>query len=367
MNCDELENLIRQLDSSVNGAFNNLNNQLVNLENALKIDINEVKDYVTVDINSTVEGDFECAFPTDNEGNIIPDYAQATTVAKNYSGIGLQGLHEALKIISDNIAAIYIQTCKAIDPIHKLNYADFYKHCLSNPIERADFADDATGQAAYEAAIKADLETQLADSKYGYLLNGIKDNLLLEAPANWINPILSDFSLIQSRINNNILCNLKDSESADVVSIVASDRFVTQISDKVLILHFVSLDNYPKRARNSSYRPTQIPAPKETYDWATDFENLRWEQGNQFAELRFQELYVPVSGWFKDKAAANSYFDAVLTLTTATEDNRIMPEHSNPKTNIPERTTRPYRAFIESVNAQGQAICHVKYTPFNNL
>ncbi len=155
------------------------------------------------------------------------------------------------------------------------------------------------------------------------------------------------------------------SESADVVSLVASDRFINQISGKVLVLHFVTFDNYPKRKRNSSYREVQIPAPKETFTWETDFDSLRWYQGNQYAELRFQENYVPVSGWFKDEASANSYFDAVLTLTTATEDNRIIPKHSNPKTAIPERETRPYRAFIESVNSQGQAVCEVKYTPPN--
>ncbi len=177
--------------------------------------------------------------------------------------------------------------------------------------------------------------------------------------------MLADFSLIQSKINNKKLCGLKidDVEFPDVVSIVASDKVIPRASGKFLVLHFVTFDNYPKRQRNSTYWQVQIPAAKEGYDWVEDFEPLRFNRGNRYAEMRFDEFKNPVSGFFKDKNAADSYFNAVLDLTTATEKNRVYAEHKTPQTNVVEQITRPYRAFIESVNDAGQAICHVKYVP----
>ena len=129
------------------------------------------------------------------------------------------------------------------------------------------------------------------------------------------------------------------------------------------MLHFVTLDNYPVRQKNSSYRAIQIPAPLEEYDWVDHFEQLRWEQGNQFALLELTGYKTTVSGWFKDKDEANRYFDEVLALTTATEENRILTEHSSPKVDIPQRITRPYRAFITRVDSNGRAECLAKYQP----
>ena len=156
-------------------------------------------------------------------------------------------------------------------------------------------------------------------------------------------------------------------EPQDVVSIVASDRDARYIKSQVLILHFVTLDNYPKRAKNSAYRQVQIPAPKESYDWLEDFDSLRWYQGNLYAELHFQENYVPVSGFFENETRANQYFDAVLTLTTATQKDRVIYKHYSPNTNILVRETRPYRAFIKSVNELRQAVCHATYRPPINV
>ena len=250
MNCDELEQLIINLE-------NNLTNQLTNIANA-----------VVIDINGEIDSEFECVEEPDNQNpGQVNKVAQFQPV--EYAGLGLVGLHQFLTIANTNLTSIYEGICV-------------------------------------------------------------------------------------------------ENEPTEVVSLVAADRFVTQASGKILVLHFVTFDNYPKRSRDSSYRQVQIPSPKETFIWEEDFENLRWWQGNQYAELRFNENYVPVSGWFKDEEQANAYFDAVLELTTATESNRVIPKHSNPKTSIPEQETRPYRAFIESINAEGRAVCEVKYTPPSN-
>ena len=147
----------------------------------------------------------------------------------------------------------------------------------------------------------------------------------------------------------------------DVVAIVASEKSIHLVKDKVLILHFVTLDNYPQRQPNSSYRAVQIPAPLLEYSWETHFESLRWTQGNQYAQMKLEGWKTTVSGWFASEEEANSYFDAVLGLTTAVEENRIISTHSSPKVNIPTRVTRPYRAFITEVDETGKAICLNKY------
>jgi hypothetical protein len=165
---------------------------------------------------------------------------------------------------------------------------------------------------------------------------------------------------------NLTLCQSNDEQ--DVVAIVASERDLTRIQGKQLILHFVTLDNYPTRASNSNYRPIQIPSPRDEYDWEQDFEDLRWQQGNCYCELQLktsQNILVKpsVSGFFENKNKADEFFDRVLELTTLSEANRKYHEFDVPKRNIPTRETRPYRAFITSVNDEGKAICETKYLP----
>ncbi|MEO0934208.1 MAG: hypothetical protein AAFY21_10785, partial [Cyanobacteria bacterium J06641_2] len=137
-----------------------------------------------------------------------------------------------------------------------------------------------------------------------------------------------------------------------------------------LIIHFVTLDNYPKRKSNSSYRPVQIPSPIdiETLDWETHFENLRWEQGNLFCELELQDsegqkVRPPVSGYFKNESSAFAYFDQVLLLTTLSEYNRKSHSQTNPKRLITEKTTRPYAAFVTYIDESGKAETEKKFKP----
>ena len=158
-------------------------------------------------------------------------------------------------------------------------------------------------------------------------------------------------------------CQSIEQTQNDVVAIVASEKFIHLVKDKVLILHFVTLDNYPTRQANSSYRAVQIPAPLTEYSWETHFQGLRWTQGNQYARMQLEGWKTTVSGWFSSEEEANSYFDTVLGLTTAVEENRIISTHSSPKVNIPNRITRPYRAFIAQVDETGKAICLNKYQP----
>ncbi len=366
----KIEDCCEQLLDAINSLEINLINEINDTETIIVNDVSEVKDAVCIDITGSINGDYTCQFYEDKDGNIIPYYAYSNGKVQSYNNQGFAGIHELLRLLSINLDIIHNDVCKAVDPLQKITLEDMYNFCDNSGIKREDFSDDESGEKAYNQALNAYFLALQKDSKYGHLIPDAEDVNkpatlidLIEAPTNWTNYILTDFALIQSRINRNIICNIEIPENPDVVTIVASEKDVHRVKTKSLVLHFVTLDAYPKRRADQGYRPTQIPAAKESYDWIADFEDLRWTQGNQYAELRFVEPYTPVSGWFADADAANAYFDQVLTLTTATEDNRVIPTHSNPKTDYPVRDTRPYRAFIVSVNEKREKLCHAKYVP----
>ena len=287
-----------------------------------------------------------------------------------YSGVGIAGLHEKLKAIATNLTSIHSDVCKAVDPISSISVNDVYRFCEANiDVNRDDYFNELGNEKfinateKYEAAITEGLNALLAETKYGDMIQGAINGKLIEAPNNWIAPILSDLALIQGKINNEAICNIKIPKDSEVVSILVNDRIAPVSKDKYLVLHFVTEDNYPKRVRNSNYWEITIPAAKDSYTWDSDFKDLRFYRGNQYAELKFNEFKNRVSGFFLDKDAADAYFDKVLKLTTATEKNRGYPKHKYPQTNVVQRITRPYRAFLESTNNAGEAICHIKYVP----
>lgn len=370
MNCDELENKFDDCCGQIIGALNNLSNELANVANGINTEVNKVNtevnkvyDQVTIDISGNVNSGYTCKFPVNDDDSPIATYAGSTSTEIALSGQGLTGIQQYLSIISSNLDVIHADVCKAVDPIFTITVQDLFKHCLSLDIKREDYAEGTQGDLEYQAAQEAYLSSLLTQSKYANLIGAATNDSLITAPSNWTNQILTDFGLIQGRINNTALCAIEPSEQGDVVSIVASDKVIARASGKFLVLHFVELTNYPKRSSSSSYWQAQIPAAQESYTWTNDFEALRWQRGNLYAELVFNEFNNPVSGWFESENAANSYFDAVLNLTTATEKNRKFHTHSNPQTAVQTRSTRPYRAFITSVNATGEAVCHVKYLP----
>ncbi len=360
MNCDELKNLIIS-------SFNNLDNQLANLENAIQHEVKEVYDQVTIDITGDANSDYQCQFTTDEENaEIIPGYAQSIVVQKNYTGKGLQGIHENLKLINTNLDALHQDVCKAVEPLSSISKKDLYEICASDVdehVKREDFDKDQSGESKYQAAKQAYLDSLLANTKYGSLITNPNSKIFMAAPNNFITKLLADFSLIQGKINNQMLCNLTKFDESNTVSIVASPKYLTNVEGKVLILHFVTLENYPKRSRGSNYRPIQIPGALAEYDWDIHFKDLRWIQGNRYAELSLKGYKAKVSGWFESENQANLFFDAILNLTIAEEENRNIPKHKYPRTDITFQVTRPYRAFIESINEMGQAVCHLKYIP----
>lgn len=362
---------------SVNNSLNELNNtvQRENNENQARIDgltfqldlrvgeINDLVNRVLNELNQSINNNFvvgNCQEVTteDNE-SVAWGEMTYTTVDTAVSGSGISGIAQLIKVINSQISALHQDLCHAIPPNFNLKNVTPLT-CLEQ------------GEAPLTT------ENFLAtDTDFNYLLTefqGEEDNApqpnTVTLRKNLYHYLAYKLYLLQEQQINLFQLTCNSDLSTDVVSIIANDKVVNRVSSTQLILHFVTLDNYPKRARNSSYRPVQIPGAKKPttenplpYDWIRDFEDFYWIQGNQYAELRFEENYAPVSGWFENAVAANVYFDKVLTLTTATEANRVIPVHSNPKTDIPVRTTRPYRAFICELNSQGQNQCLTKYQP----
>ncbi len=152
-----------------------------------------------------------------------------------------------------------------------------------------------------------------------------------------------------------------------VVGLIAAEKELLAITGNQLVLHFVTEDNYPKRTAGSNYRPVQVYPPKLEYDWATHFEDLRWESGNQYAALKLVGWKNAISGWFASPEAANSYFNYLIEniLDENVEvDDIVIPDHSNPKTNVAVQMWRPYRAFLMSEPSNNNTTtCLQKYYP----
>ncbi|MEM6613296.1 MAG: hypothetical protein AAF652_13770 [Cyanobacteria bacterium P01_C01_bin.72] len=327
--------------------------------------IQELEQYVTIDISGSVCSDYSCDFPKDESEQPLLTYAEATLTKKEFEGKGIAGLNERLKYLATNQDAIYKEICKAIDPITKIYRDDLYQFCNNSGISRNDYPDTTEGTEQYTAAVDIYLAELVSQSKYGPLINAAAESengVLLSAPASYINGILADFALIQGRNNHQALCGISEAEP-EVVTLIASEKELGRIEGKVLVLHFVTLDNYPKRTKGSNKRPIQIPAPKEDYDWDTDFANIRWVQGNQYAKLKLKGYKQGITGWFQDAAAANSCFDQLLSLTTAEEQGRNIPDHTNGREDIPVRTSRPYRAFLSCEDVPGEPQTLITYHP----
>ena len=350
------------LSNKIEVALNTLTQDLVNIETTIETTIEAIEEIIDVNIAGEIESNYKCSFASDESGEIIQTYAEHESETVSVSGKGLLGIQQYLEVIAANLKAIHIDTCKAVDPIFKITVDDLYHFCNIDAVDRADYADSAEGEERYQKAVNDYLQSLLADSKYGYLLEQ-ESSTLVEAPSNWITPIIADFSLIQSRINQNSFCDL-ELEDPDVVSIVASDKVLGKANGKFLVLHMVTLNNYPKRSRNSTYWQIQIPKAKDEYNWNDDFKPLTWHRGNLYAELYFQSIRDPASGYFLNKESADAWFDSILNLTDAIELNRKYHERKfkQPR-DITEQITRPYRAFITSINNQGRAVCHLKYVP----
>ena len=326
----------------------------------------EIKNELIIDVTGTVVTEYTHEFTLDDNDDIIPTYAESKFKENPYDYQGLGGIHELLKVILTNQQQLHLVGTQGISPPVKIDLQSTISEiCNNNGLaNREDFPDD---QSFFDY-LRDIVTGYLSGSLSKFLLKRIGvgaglPGMVVGTTLDWGIGFLIDKLTATSQVADRTICEAIENLELDTVSVLASPNVATNLDDKVLILHFVTEDNYPKRSRGSNYRPIQIPGAKEQYVWENDFLDLRWTTGNQYAELELNEFKAKVSGWFKDKTAADSYFDWILTLTRGTEKNRRYPDIKVKQTNIVETITRPYRAFIENVTSEGQAVCLVKYVP----
>ena len=119
--CNRLDNKLNDISDLVR-AENNQNQALLSgLEALLELRsgeletaINDVRQELQIDINGAFYSDFSYQFETDEDGDLVPTYAEESSVVATYSGRGIRGLHEAIRIIGANQKPIHTAAVKGI-------------------------------------------------------------------------------------------------------------------------------------------------------------------------------------------------------------------------------------------------------------
>jgi hypothetical protein len=308
-----------------------------------------------------------CEFETDNDGDIIPTYALSEYDFISYQYIGFQGIHELLKVIINNQTILHDTACKTVSPPFNLNLQDSIEKICEQEglLTQGDFPESEN----YQDYLLDILLSKLNKSVTRFLIKKMDtvdgtNGFVVSTNLDWTIGHLIDRTI---NLESQTLKKVCEEQEQDVVAIVASDTVIENVKDKQLILHFVELANYPKRTSNSNYRPVQIPLPKTSFDWVEDFEDLRWTTGNFYAKLWLKNEQdrpwkTPITGYFANQDRADSYFNQILDLTTLIEDYRTY--HPTTKSrNFVTRETRPYRAFVVSIDNFGNPECQTKYVP----
>ena len=349
VNNTNLENKIEDIKNVLEQCCNDIN-AILNL-------LNNVHDEVTINVSGQSYS-MDCTFEEyDQQTNSPLLVPKSTTSVQTIQGNGLQGIASLISDLTGKIQEIAEKTCLNQDPA--FNFTTELPFNCDPALQNQSLEDylATNSNISWLTYLVNDLRSQGATG------NNLKIN------NNYQIYLIYMLHLIHEQ-QKNLISPVCELESQDTVAVVASDRVINKVKGRQLILHFVTLDNYPKRQANSSYRPVQIPSPipNDQLDWATHFENLRWFQGNLYAELELKDgsgnqVLPSVSGFFENQASADSYFDAVLNLTTLTEHNRKYHIHVSPTRIIPVQETRPYRAFVTFINASGQAEVEFKLSP----
>ena len=326
-NVSNINSSVSNIDNTVNTISNSVTNienntivqSLVDLTPVLNL-LEEVLSALNTEFTGTVELGFCELITTDDNGNSIAPIQRysATNADGNpneltYTGNGLTGLKNQLIAIEQKLTEINKNACNFQFDYGSIDLKDLFDFCSSTPLlEQSNFSN----LEAYADYLKGLIPDNLA-----YLRDYIEPVTIPASNGNQEQTIVSTtfsgtpaklFQILGNieRNNSQIICNeIKKLEDPDVVAIVSSDKTINNAKEKQLILHFVSFDNYPKRTRNSSYRPVQIPEPKANLDWNDDFEDLIWVQGTLYCELFFIDYKTPVSGYFADKDLADTYFN----------------------------------------------------------
>lgn len=154
--------------------------------------------------------------------------------------------------------------------------------------------------------------------------------------------------------------NLKycDKNDIDAIAILPSDYEIRGKQQTQLFIRWTELENYPVLKMGDSTWQSIVPNPIDNLDWENHFEDLRWYRGEQYAILKYEGIRGNTKGFFLNKAAADAYFDEILTLTKLSERNgssRYYSDRTDMKLKPREVLIRPYRAYLARINEEGGA------------
>lgn len=122
------------------------------------------------------------------------------------------------------------------------------------------------------------------------------------------------------------LCKALEEDTICDVPVLASDGDLANFKGTVLVLRCVTLDNYPKRKRESSYWDIRVPSPNDLTSSDNYFQSylepIRWNRGSWWVRMKLQGIKQPISCFVKDQASGDTFMDALLGLTSAEQEWR---------------------------------------------
>ena len=259
MSCEGLTQELENCCGAMLNAMANLSLQLTNTEFNLDQSINEVLNQVTIDVSSSVYSDYKCEFPLDDDDEIIPTYAEATLVEKNFQGKGIAGINERLKFLAANQDAMYKEICKAVPPPVSIPLNQtLTSFCSEHQLQTVDDFESENDFFDY-------IQGQIAQLLGGSILSSLVKRLsfvpgagvggfAVDTTMHWATGWLIEKSRAEETQALETICEAIAELEGETITLVASESDLGRVEGNVLILHFVTEDNYPKRARGSNKR-----------------------------------------------------------------------------------------------------------------
>ena len=126
--------------------------------------------------------------------------------------------------------------------------------------------------------------------------------------------------------------------------------------------------NYP--TQNSSLWHIYLPNPRPDYNWCEDFEEISIMKGNIYARLEWEGSKIPTGAYFQNEEEAIRVLKNIALLSTAVptlnnmgEPKVFIGKGNSVKRDIPERAVRAVRAVATTFEPDGKVASLKCYIP----
>jgi hypothetical protein len=342
-------------------------------------DVDYIRRQHEIDINGEVPiGDCQ-------EGEIRYSYAPAGV--QGYNGSGFQLIKESVDALAAQNERIHKDVCAAVLPAKEIELPDVdIQGCQEDENGNLQLTSVGTNQAAinpFLPTIAGGLASAIASFLIDKIFNQQKEVMkalckryniekeislqkcveddqgnvelrqrsIAEIKAEDVYGVIDYLDIIKQEIDLTKLEVCKVDTESDLVTIVAAPEEQHHIKGKVLVIDFVTEENYPKRKENSSKWRIQVPNPKENIDWCGDLDNIRWQRGREFHWIKYKQYQHPVTGWFRNKVDADNFFNSINNLTVEKEEYRRFSNGEGYKVQPEVVVARPYRAYVAIISS----------------